>query len=50
VAYPRAKLADALRFLGQPLPAAAEVATMLRVAAQGFNLSPLRGIRVSPRP
>ena len=44
LADPRAALASALRFLGQPVPAAEDVATLLRVAAQGFDLSPLRGI------
>jgi len=41
---PRAVLASALRFLGQPVPGASDVATMLSTAAQGFDLSPLRGI------
>jgi len=41
---PRAALANALRFLGQPVPGASDVATMLSIAAQGFDLSPLRGI------
>jgi len=41
---PRAVLASALRFLGQPVPGASDVATMLSIAAQGFDLSPLRGI------
>jgi len=41
---PRAALASALRFLGQPVPGASDVATMLSIAAQGFDLSPLRGI------
>lgn len=50
VADPRAALAGALRFLGQPVPAAEDVASVLRVAAQGFDLSPLRGISVNPWP
>jgi hypothetical protein len=50
VAEPRAALAGALSFLGQPVPAGVNVASMLRVAAHDFDLSPLRGIRVSPRP
>lgn len=50
LADPRAALASALRFLGQPVPAAEDVATLLRVAAQGFDLSPLRGIPARPWP
>ncbi|MDE2498039.1 MAG: tRNA glutamyl-Q(34) synthetase GluQRS [Xanthomonadaceae bacterium] len=43
-ADPRAALADALRFLGQPVPGADDVATMLHTAAQRLDLSSLRGI------
>lgn len=50
VADPRAALASALGFLGQPVPAAEDVAAVLRVAAQNFDLSTLRGMAVSPWP
>lgn len=39
-----AVLASALGFLGQPIPDAHDVETMLRIAARNFDLSPLRGI------
>ncbi|HJU07707.1 MAG TPA: glutamate--tRNA ligase family protein, partial [Rhodanobacteraceae bacterium] len=44
VADPSAAIADALRFLGQQLPDAHDVETMLRIAARDFDLSPLRGM------
>jgi glutamyl-Q tRNA(Asp) synthetase len=43
-ADPRAALARALRFLGQPVPDARDADTMLRVAARSFDLSRLRGV------
>jgi glutamyl-Q tRNA(Asp) synthetase len=43
-ADPHATLAAALRFLGQPVPDASDVAAMLLAAARDFDLSPLRGI------
>lgn len=42
--HPRAALAHALRFLGQDVPEAPDVATMLQLAAQRFDIAPLRGI------
>lgn len=45
-AEPRAALASALRFLGQPVPDAPDIATMLRIAARDFDLLPLRGVTV----
>ena len=41
---PRAALVCALRFLGQPVPAASGVATLLRDAARRFDPTPLRGL------
>ena len=43
-ADPSAAIANALRFLGQPVPDAHDVNTMLRIAARGFDLSALRGM------
>jgi glutamyl-Q tRNA(Asp) synthetase len=43
-ADPSAAIANALRFLGQPVPDAHDVDTMLRIAARGFDLSALRGM------
>ncbi|MES2402786.1 MAG: tRNA glutamyl-Q(34) synthetase GluQRS [Pseudomonadota bacterium] len=40
---PRAALASALRFLGQPVPDAHDVETMLCIAARNFDPAPLRG-------
>lgn len=40
---PRAALAQALRFLDQDVPDTPDVGTMLRIAAQHFDISPLRG-------
>jgi glutamyl-Q tRNA(Asp) synthetase len=47
---PRTALADALRFLGQPVPDARDVRTFLRVAAERLDLSALRGVttRIAP--
>jgi glutamyl-Q tRNA(Asp) synthetase len=47
-AYPRTALAGALRFLGQPVPDAHDVETMLYLAARSFDLSPLHGITSQP--
>ncbi|MBN8734934.1 MAG: tRNA glutamyl-Q(34) synthetase GluQRS [Xanthomonadales bacterium] len=44
---PRNALAQALRFLGQDVPDASDVATMLQFAAQDFDLAPLRGMTAS---
>lgn len=44
VADPRAALARALRFLGQPLPVADDLATLLDRAAGAFDLAPLHGV------
>jgi glutamyl-Q tRNA(Asp) synthetase len=41
---PRAALAAALRFLGQDVPDARDVAAMLHTATQSFDLAPLRGV------
>lgn len=41
---PRAALTRALRCLGQPVPAASAVATLLRDAARRFDPTPLRGL------
>ena len=41
---PRIALARVLRFLGQPVPDAHDVATILLTAAHNFDLSPLRGL------
>lgn len=41
---PRAVLAHALRFLGQPVPEAADIHAMLHAAAQRFDPAPLCGI------
>jgi hypothetical protein len=46
LADPRATLAAALVFLGQPVPGAPDAAAMLQAAARGFDLSPLRGVAV----
>jgi glutamyl-Q tRNA(Asp) synthetase len=45
---PLPALADALHFLGQPVPMLHDTATMLRDAAQQFDLAPLRGLRSRP--
>lgn len=41
---PRVALARALRFLGQPVPDARDVETMLHIAARDFDIAPLHGI------
>ncbi|HXE65678.1 MAG TPA: tRNA glutamyl-Q(34) synthetase GluQRS [Rhodanobacteraceae bacterium] len=43
-ADPRAALANALRFLGQPVPDAHDVDAMLRIAARDFDLSAPGGV------
>jgi len=45
---PHAALARALRFLGQHVSETPDVQTMLRLAAERFDLSPLRGITRQP--
>ncbi|TAN01302.1 MAG: tRNA glutamyl-Q(34) synthetase GluQRS [Rhodanobacteraceae bacterium] len=40
---PMAALASALRLLGQPVPDAPDIETLLRIAARDFDLAPLRG-------
>jgi glutamyl-Q tRNA(Asp) synthetase len=40
---PGSALAQTLWFLGQPVPDAPDIATMLRLAARRFDLAPLRG-------
>ncbi|MGH8184658.1 MAG: tRNA glutamyl-Q(34) synthetase GluQRS [Rhodanobacteraceae bacterium] len=41
---PQAAHARALRFLGQPVQNAPDVATLLRIAARVFDITPLRGM------
>jgi glutamyl-Q tRNA(Asp) synthetase len=41
---PRSALTRALRFLGQPVPDAPDVVTMLDIAARNFDLTPLRDV------
>lgn len=41
---PRTAIARALRFLGQPVPDAPDAATLLQLAAQHVDFSPLRGV------
>jgi glutamyl-Q tRNA(Asp) synthetase len=50
VAGPRAALASAMRLLGQPVPSAEDVASLLRVAARGLDFAPLRCIPTKPWP
>lgn len=40
---PRATLARALRFLGQPVPDTSDIETLLRIATRAFDLAPLHG-------
>ncbi len=41
---PRAAIARVLRFLGQGVPDAPDIKTMLQLAARNFDLAPLRGV------
>lgn len=50
VTDPRATVAGALCFLGQPVPDAPDVATMLRVAARHFDLRALHGLTAREAP
>lgn len=45
VSHPRAIIARALRFLGQPVPAEGDPARLLEAAAAAFDPAPLRGVR-----
>jgi glutamyl-Q tRNA(Asp) synthetase len=47
-ADPRTALACALRFLGQAVPDASDISTMLHTAARDFDPSPLRGVTSQP--
>ena len=46
--YPRKALTGALHFLGQRVPDAPDIETLLRTAARNFDLAPLRGITTLP--
>ena len=50
VTDPRAAVAGALCFLGQPVPDAPDIATMLRAAARHFDLRALHGLTVREAP
>jgi glutamyl-Q tRNA(Asp) synthetase len=45
---PSAALAHALRFLGQPVPAAPDAGTLLEFAARHVDFNPLRGVTTRP--